>query len=131
MLLERRPASGVWGGLWAPPQFETEALALEWCRREVGVPESSETLAPIDHAFTHFDLRLNPLRVRCASAATGLGRAPAVPAGEGVAEGAGEGGEAAEREDRLWYRLELPPKVGLPQPIHALLARMRDGARIA
>ena len=27
--------------------------------------EVTQHLAPIDHAFTHFDLRLNPLRVRC------------------------------------------------------------------
>ncbi len=109
VLLERRPASGVWGGLWSPPEFENEADALAWCRRELGAPESSEALAPIDHAFTHFDLRLNPLRVRC------------VPA-------AGTGGAGVrEDEGRLWYALEAPPKVGLPQPIHELFARLRNG----
>jgi A/G-specific adenine glycosylase len=115
VLLERRPASGIWGGLWAPPQFENEAQALEWCRRELGDLESSEPLAPIDHAFTHFDLRLNPLWVRCAGGADGA-------AGTGPVAGVREAG------DRLWYVLEAPPKVGLPQPIQALLARMRDGA---
>jgi A/G-specific adenine glycosylase len=104
-LVERRPASGIWGGLWSPPQFESEAEALEWCRRELGLLESSEALAPIDHAFTHFDLRLNPLRVRCAA------RAVAV----------------CDADDRLWYELETPPKVGLPRPIHELFARMRTG----
>jgi hypothetical protein len=41
------------------------------------------------------------------------------------------GGVAGVREgdDRLWYALEAPPKVGLPQPIHELFARMRNGAR--
>ena len=24
VLLERRPAPGIWGGLWSPPQFESE-----------------------------------------------------------------------------------------------------------
>ena len=105
VLVERRPASGIWGGLWSPPQFESEAEALEWCRRELGLLESSEALAPIDHAFTHFDLRLNPLRVRCAA------RAVAV----------------RDADDRLWYELETPPKVGLPRPIHELFARMRTG----
>ena len=36
VLLERRPAPGVWGGLWSPPQFDSESAALEWCRREIG-----------------------------------------------------------------------------------------------
>jgi hypothetical protein len=34
-----------------------------------------------------------------------------------------------EGDDRLWYALEAPPKVGLPQPIHELFARMRTSAR--
>ena len=65
VLLERRPAPGIWGGLWSPPQFDDESAALEWCGRELGSVELTERLEPIDHAFTHFDLRLNPVRVRC------------------------------------------------------------------
>jgi A/G-specific adenine glycosylase len=107
VLLERRPAHGVWGGLWSPPQFESEFAALDWCRREIGEPESSARhLDPINHAFTHFDLRLRPLRVRCK---------PII--------GAQDGG-------RLWYSLRAPARVGLPQPIKQLFARLRsdDGA---
>jgi A/G-specific adenine glycosylase len=103
VLVERRPALGLWGGLWSPPQFESEFAALDWCRREIGEPEvESRMLAPIHHAFTHFDLRLNPLRVRCQPSA-------------GVHDG----------EDRLWYRLGDPPRVGLPQPIRQLFERLR------
>jgi A/G-specific adenine glycosylase len=61
------------------------------------------SLPPIDHAFTHFDLRLNPLRVRL--------RVP-----DGVQEGDG----------RMWYALSEAPRVGLPQPIRALFERMLD-----
>lgn len=106
ILLERRPAPGIWGGLWSPPQFESELAALDWCRREVGSVFDFETerLAPIDHAFTHFDLRLKPIRVRCSPAA-------------GVREG----------NDRLWYALEAPPRVGLPQPIRQLFDRLLSG----
>jgi A/G-specific adenine glycosylase len=105
VLVERRPPAGLWGGLWSPPQFESEFAALDWCRREIGEPESqSHGLAPIHHAFTHFDLRLNPLRVRCRPN-------PAVHEGD----------------DRLWYRLGDPPRVGLPQPIRQLFERLRLG----
>jgi A/G-specific adenine glycosylase len=103
VLVERRPTVGLWGGLWSPPQFESEFAALDWCRREIGEPEvESRALAPIHHAFTHFDLRLNPLRVRCRPIAA-------------VHDG----------EDRLWYRLGSPPRVGLPQPIRQLFERLR------
>ncbi len=104
VLLARRPASGVWGGLWSPPQFEDGEAALAWGRRELGELEVAEpALAPLDHAFTHFDLRLNPLRVRCAR-----------PAAQAV----------ADSDDRLWYDLAAPAKVGLPQPIVKLLDRL-------
>ena len=101
VLLERRPAPGIWGGLWSPPQFATTSAALEWCSRELGPVEPPEPMAPIDHAFTHFDLRLNPLYVRCAPS-------PRV----------------AESDDRLWYALRAPPRVGLPQPITRLFEWM-------
>ena len=102
VLLEKRPAPGIWGGLWSPPQFENEGEALAWCRRELGEVEGeSETLEPIDHAFTHFDLRLTPVRVLC-----------------GAPSMVRDGGE------RLWYSLESPPRVGLPQPIRALFDRL-------
>ena len=107
VLVERRPTAGLWGGLWSLPQFESEFAALDWVRREIGEPESrSQRLAPIHHAFTHFDLCLNPVRVRCRS-----------------------GGAVHDGDDRLWYRLETPPKVGLPQPIVKLFERMRIAER--
>jgi A/G-specific adenine glycosylase len=103
VLVERRPPVGLWGGLWSPPQFESEFAALDWCRREIGEPEvESRALAPIHHAFTHFDLRLKPLRVRCRLS-----------------------GAVHDGDDRLWYRLGSPPRVGLPQPIRALFERLR------
>jgi A/G-specific adenine glycosylase len=101
ILLERRPAPGIWGGLWSPPQFESEFAALDWCRRNLSEPEMQpERLTPIDHGFTHFDLRLKPVRVRCQ-------RQPQIGEGE-----------------HLWYSLAAPPKVGLPQPIRQLIERL-------
>jgi len=108
ILLERRPAPGIWGGLWSPPQFESELAALEWCRQEIGEPElNMPGLEPIDHAFTHFDLRLNPLRVRF--------KRQDIVVGDSVVR---------DRDDRLWYTLHEPPRVGLPQPIRQLFDRL-------
>jgi A/G-specific adenine glycosylase len=105
VLLERRPNSGLWGGLWSPPQFRNENEALAWCAREFGDAKESEALSPIDHAFTHFDLRLKPLLVRGRQKLTVL-----------------------DGEDRLWYQLDAPPRVGLPQPILQLFERLRMGS---
>jgi A/G-specific adenine glycosylase len=102
VFVQRRPATGLWGGLWSPPQFENETAAIEWCVRELGAPQSqSHFMTPIEHAFTHFDLRLKPLRVRCRPHS-------------GVRDG-----------EQLWYELNHPPKIGLPQPIKQLFERLR------
>jgi A/G-specific adenine glycosylase len=104
VFLERRPTSGLWGGLWSPPQFASAREALDWCRDELGEPCSeSQALPPIDHAFTHFDLRLNPLSVRCQPTT-----------------------QARDGDDRLWYPIETPPRIGLPQPIRQLFERLRE-----
>jgi A/G-specific adenine glycosylase len=102
VLVERRPSAGLWGGLWSPPQFATDQDALAWCRQEFGEAPQPHALPSIDHAFTHFDLRLNPLRVRCE-----------VPFG------------VRESDDRLWYQLDAPPRIGLPQPIRRLFEQLR------
>jgi A/G-specific adenine glycosylase len=47
VLLEKRPSPGIWGGLWCFP--ETSATA------------KGRRLAPIEHGFTHFRLRIHPL----------------------------------------------------------------------
>jgi A/G-specific adenine glycosylase len=107
VFVKRRPASGLWGGLWSPPQFDNERDALDWCRKEIGDPCSElHALPPIDHAFTHFDLRLNPLSVRCQ---------PKTPVRDG--------------DDRLWYTIATPPRIGLPQPIRRLFERLRANSQ--
>ena len=49
VLLERRPSPGIWGGLWCFPE------RLKGCARAVA------SCAPIEHGFTHFRLRIQPL----------------------------------------------------------------------
>ena len=102
VLLERRPSSGLWGGLWSPPQFSSDTDALAWYAREFGDANESEVLSPIDHAFTHFDLRLKPLLVRGRQKLT-----------------------LRDGDDRLWYQLDAPARVGLPQPIRRLFEQLR------
>jgi hypothetical protein len=36
-----------------------------------------------------------------------------------------------EADDRIWYALRSPPKVGLPRPIHQLFERIRNGRAVA
>ena len=73
VLLERRPSPGIWGGLWCCPE---RALARAATTRK---------LAPIEHGFTHFRLRIEPLLISAAPKNGGLwldlveARAAAIP----------------------------------------------------
>jgi A/G-specific adenine glycosylase len=92
--LLRRPAEGIWGGLWSPPEFDTREALL--AALPAGVePREAE---PLLHVFTHFDLLIRPLWAR-------------LPAPAAVAEAA----------EALWYNATRPAPVGLPAPIAELL----------
>lgn len=57
VLLQQRPATGVWAGLWTLPMFDDEASA------RAALPGSEPaTLPRIQHALTHFDWVLHTLR---------------------------------------------------------------------
>jgi A/G-specific adenine glycosylase len=102
VLLERRPPSGVWGGLWGLPECPTRSHAEQWCREHLSGASAPRASAPLRHAFSHFDYEMRPLVVHC------LGKA-----------------ESLRDDDRfLWYDTQRPAKIGLPKPIATLVARV-------
>ena len=65
ILLEKRPQTGVWGGLWSLPQFDSiDELKLAADRLSAAntpLDPPLEKLGPIEHTFTHFHLTIHPL----------------------------------------------------------------------
>jgi A/G-specific adenine glycosylase len=101
VLLERRPDSGIWGGLWVPPEFADAQAARAWCNARFGSAEFAPApLPPVEHAFTHFDLTITPWTARC------------------------RGGGVMEAAKTLWYNTRAPVRVGVPAPIATLLATL-------
>jgi A/G-specific adenine glycosylase len=118
ILLERRPESGVWGGLWCLPEFETEIAARQFATQALHVPQPEPRhLDLIEHAFTHFDLVVTPLLTRCEGVAVVNEEASRRAAEEGRVP---EFGMDATR--CVWYNPRQPARIGLPAPIKALLA---------
>lgn len=60
ILLVKRPAPGIWGGLWCLPEIgdDEDAKATAHIRFGASGPGNSIALPPIAHAFTHFRLTL-------------------------------------------------------------------------
>jgi A/G-specific adenine glycosylase len=99
VLLSRRPARGVWGGLWSLPEFKDIDSAIAWATERLHVDEPTlETLPVIRHSFTHFDLNILPLRLKVARPA-----------------------DAVAEEGYVWYNTRAPAKLGLAAPVSALI----------
>jgi A/G-specific adenine glycosylase len=104
LLLERRPPQGIWGGLLGLPEFPTREHALQWTQERLTGAQGAESAAPLRHAFSHFELEMKPLIVRCEDAAAGL-----------------------RDDDRyLWYDPRDPPRLGLPKPVAALIRAVTE-----
>jgi len=68
ILMEKRPPSGIWGGLWAPPTSDKaengDSFSLKsHLSEEFGLAiESTRQLTPFKHTFSHFQLHLYPVQ---------------------------------------------------------------------
>jgi len=102
VLVERRPAPGVWGGLWSLPELPEDASGepvADAVRRRFGLDaRTSVELPAFEHAFTHFRLRATPVCVDVAGAAR-------------VADGT-----------QRWLALDEAHAAALPAPVKSLLA---------
>lgn len=66
-LVEQRPAFGIWGGLWSPPERDAEETLerfLAVAGIETDLVGESRTAAPFRHGFSHFDLDIEPVYAR-------------------------------------------------------------------
>jgi len=96
--LERRPAAGIWGGLYSLPEIGSIEALPAWCAEHLAAePMQVESCDTFSHSFTHFDLDIHPIAVRV----------------DGVAE--------APREDGIWYDPGSPAAVGIAAPVAALI----------
>ena len=63
ILLEKRPPSGIWGGLWSLPETELEDDTDEVCASRWGLAlASSSDLPGFRHTFSHYHLDIQPVK---------------------------------------------------------------------
>lgn len=105
VLLERRPPSGIWGGLYSLPELDPAQTPQSWSKERIGLQVCGiETLAAFSHSFTHFDLDVTPIRASVDRAS----------------------GRVTDRDDLVWYKRGANAGIGLPAPIAALIASLPD-----
>jgi A/G-specific adenine glycosylase len=100
VLLEKRPPSGIWGGMWCLPEAAQKTDIEAYCLKRFGAHVIEvEELPRIAHGFTHFKLDIRPLRLRVSAL---------VP-------------DAAE-PGVLWLPLEEARSAAIPAPVRRILA---------
>ena len=106
VMLEKRPAKGIWGGLWSLPEMQADEdpQAVASQRWDVTRAEIA-ALEPFRHAFTHYTLVVTPWRLDLRK-----------PAARMEAPGA------------TWMPLDALAGAALPAPVRALLTRVAAGA---
>lgn len=100
VLLEQRPPSGVWGGLWGLPECDAGLAAG---RREFPALGLALHTSPagerIRHTFTHFHLDITPIPARVAAPLDTI----------------------MDKQGLVWYNPDDPAALGLAAPVRKLI----------
>lgn len=105
VLLEQRPSSGLWGGLWSLPQFDDTEALIGWLDIHAPDAEREPPWSAFTHVFSHFRLEITPQPVRVAAL-------------DSV-------GEALR-----WFDPSDPASIGLAAPVKRLLVSLAPSAPI-
>lgn len=99
IMLIKRPARGIWGGLWCFPEMPLGRDCLNYCQQNyhIRVKKLSE-IPRFHHTFTHFKLCIHPQLMRLVTP------------------------ELISKEtDHIWVTFDDAMKLALPAPIKRLL----------
>ena len=100
VLLQRRPPTGIWASLWSLPEAGDHENARQWFDTHLaGNYDTASPLAAVAHGFTHYRLRIQPLRWRDVALRT----------------------QVADNDDLRWVPRDAMHALGIPAPIRKLL----------
>jgi A/G-specific adenine glycosylase len=113
VLLQQRPASGIWGGLWSFPQPEVNRndypALQDWCRDKLGYELADiQTWPELRHTFSHFHLDITPVEARLKDHTNTV----------------------MESTGSVWYNTAQPDTRGLAAPVKRLLEALHDGEKL-
>lgn len=102
ILLQQRPPTGIWGGLWSFPETQDlRDLPSGW-QLDTG---KVQPLKPLRHTFSHYHLDITPILVN---------------------ESDIDFTALMEERASLWYNSAQPTEIGLAAPVKRLLANLSD-----
>ncbi|MES2511344.1 MAG: A/G-specific adenine glycosylase [Pseudomonadota bacterium] len=103
--LERRPPTGIWGGLYCLPVFASQDELMSFLPPKLH--ERTEILPAFKHVLTHKDLHLSPVMA-------GFAATQKMPMRQTSAD-------AVQGHEGAWFSPQEWPSLGLPAPVRKLL----------
>ncbi|MCK8119628.1 A/G-specific adenine glycosylase [Pseudoalteromonas sp. 2CM37A] len=100
VLMEKRPSSGIWGGLFGFFEFNKYSEMVLFLNQQ-GLKTELEELTPFTHVFSHFELTINPHVLNINN----------VP-------------DVVNDKQLVWYPLDQSIEVGLAAPTKKLVKQM-------
>jgi A/G-specific adenine glycosylase len=102
VLIERRPPTGIWGGLWSLPEVALDEDAIGVAKNKYAVVlvkgRRPRPMPEVEHGFTHYSLTIYPVEIAVAKR-----------------------GIACEERGRLWLNLSDVAGAALPAPVKKIL----------
>ncbi len=102
VLLQQRPASGLWGGLYGFIEFNSAGLRDDFLALNAIEVSSTNELPAFRHTFSHFHLWITPMLVRTKTK-------PSL---------------VQEQSDAQWFTIAQIPQVGLSAPAKILMQQL-------
>ena len=116
LLLERRPPTGVWGGLWCFPECARADADARLAALGVAGAAPAVALEPLVHTFSHFRLRVTPLLLEVGAGTRGAQARHAV---------------LRDAAATRWLAPRDAAAVGLAAPVSRLVASVAAIPRVA
>lgn len=112
ILLERRPPSGIWGGLWSLPELDPAYTSEELpdaCASTLGYDcDEPELISGFRHTFSHYHLHIQPARLQVSGTITTV----------------------RDEHSQRWLHRDQALTLGLPAPIRTLLTNPEQNTLI-
>jgi A/G-specific adenine glycosylase len=105
LYLEKRPPSGIWGGLWSLPEIDERTSVADWCKLSFAAELESQNEWPVlRHSFSHYDLDIRPIEVRLRNASR----------------------KVAETDGTRWVSVDESSRIGLATPVRKLVDTLQE-----
>lgn len=104
VLLEKRPPTGIWGGLWGLPEIPVDKELKSSAHNKVGLELGDfEEWQPFRHTFSHYHLDITPVKT--------FAQTNSAIVNDGTRW--------------HWFQPDQPSELGLPAPVQKLLKKLK------